>query len=73
MQKMIDNNHAEIAPTIERGRECWYIPIFGVYHKKKPDSVRIVFDSSARYNNQALNDVLMKVPDLTNSLLGVLL
>ena len=46
MQKVLDNNHAEIAPPLEEKEECWYLPIFGVYHPKKPNQIRVVFDSS---------------------------
>lgn len=73
MQKIFDHGHAEIAPPISMDSECWYLPLFGVYHPKKPDSIRMVFDSSARHEGLALNDVLFKGPDLTNNLLGVLL
>lgn len=55
------------------GEEAWYLPIFGVYHPKKPTQIRVVFDSSAKCDNVSLNDVLMTGPDLINSLLGVLL
>lgn len=47
------------------GQECWYLPMFGVNHPKKPSSIRVVFDSSARYGGVSLNDVLMKGPDRT--------
>ena len=36
---------------------------YGIYHPKKPNKIRVVFDCSAEYQG----------PDLTNSLLGVLL
>lgn len=37
------------------------------------NNVRIVFDSSAKYQGHSLNDVLLKGPPLFNSLLGILL
>ena len=73
MKKVIDNGHAELAPPLEEDEECWYLPIFGVYHPKKPDQIRGVFDSSAKFNDVSLNSVLMSGPNLTNSLLGILL
>jgi len=39
----------------------------------KPDQVRWVFDSSAKHNLLSLKDVLLTGPDITNSILGVLL
>lgn len=72
MQGILDNNHAELAPPSE-GREVWYLPIFGVYHPHKPGKIRVVFDSSARFEGVSLNEVLLQGPNLNNSLLGVLL
>jgi len=50
----------------------YYIPHHGVYHPKKPDKLRVVFDCSARYHGCSLNDYLLSGPDLTNDLSGVL-
>ncbi|XP_038055409.1 uncharacterized protein LOC119727556 [Patiria miniata] len=49
-----------------------YVPHTGVYHPKKPDKIRVVFDCSAKYGGVSLNDHLLQGPDLTNGLLGVL-
>ncbi|XP_050419153.2 uncharacterized protein LOC126832434 [Patella vulgata] len=73
MKRVFDNNHAELAPPLRDDDECWYLPIFGVYHPKKKDQIRAVFDSSAQHENISLNNVMLTGPDLTNSLLGVLL
>ena len=73
MQKLISNQHAEIVPKIPVSLEGWYIPMLAVYHPKKPDSVRVVFDSSAKFQDVSLNNVLLQGPDLCNSLLGILL
>ncbi|KAI3361663.1 hypothetical protein L3Q82_002029 [Scortum barcoo] len=73
MQKMIDNDQAEPAPPLDKNKEHWYLPSFGVYHPQKPDQIRVVFDSSAECDGTSLNDVLLSGPDLNNSLLGVLL
>lgn len=54
-------------------RERWYLPFFGVYHPKNPNQIRVVFDSSTQYQGLSLNSVLLKGPDLNNSLLGVLI
>ena len=73
IQKIFDNGHAEPAPPLSVNQECWYLPTFGVYHPKKPDQIRVVFDSSAQHQGLSLNDVLLVGPDLNNSLLGVLI
>ncbi|XP_061170421.1 uncharacterized protein LOC133179742 [Saccostrea echinata] len=72
MSNILDK-HAELAPPVSDGKEYWYLPVFGVYHPRKPDKIRGVFDSSAKHCGISLNDVLMSGPDLTNSLLGVLM
>ncbi|XP_031749223.1 uncharacterized protein LOC101730954 [Xenopus tropicalis] len=73
MGKVIQNGHAEIAPPLNPREECWYLSPFGVYHPKKPQQIRVVFDSSAQCCGVSLNDILLKGPDLNNNLLGVLL
>lgn len=73
MQKMTDSQHAEIVPVLQEGQESWYLPSFGIYHPKKPEQIRIVFDSSAQYEGVSLNSVLLKGPDQNNDLLGVLI
>ena len=60
-------------------RECtdgtqgsWYIPHHSVYHPAK-NKIRVVFDCSAKNSGVSLNNVLLQGPDLTNSLIGVLM
>lgn len=73
MDKIFQNNHAEVAPPLKENEECWYLPTFGVFHPQKPDNIRVVFDSSAKHSGMSLNDALLKGPDLNNSLVGVLI
>ena len=61
----------EDQPIPQEGK-VWYIPHLGVYHPKKPDRIRVVFDCSAKYQGQSLNGQLLQGPDLTNKLSGVL-
>ena len=51
----------------------WYHPHHSVVHPKKPEKVRVVFDCAARYRGTSLNDRVLRGPDLTNKLVGVLL
>lgn len=75
MQDIIERGYAEKVPQerrhIDDGKQ-WYIPHHGVYHPKKPNKIRVVFDCSATYMGQSLNKHLLQGPDLTNSLVGVL-
>ena len=54
MAKILDKDHAVPVPpgeisSREDSGQTWYLPHFGVYHPKKPDQIRVVFDSSAEY------------------------
>ena len=75
MQKTLERQYAsrfpdnELTPTPGK---VWYLPHFDVYHPKKPDQARAVFDCSALYNSQSLNKNLLQGPDQLNSLIGVL-
>ena len=51
----------------------WYLPHHGVYHPRKPNKLRVVFDCSASYLGTSLNSILLQGPDMTNNLLSVLL
>ncbi len=73
MEKMFEKAHAEVAPLVQPGHECWYLPLFGVYHPRNPDRICVVFDSSASYEGVSLNNILLTGPDLHNSLLGVVM
>lgn len=73
MKKIFNKGHAGPAEPLEKKQECWYLPLFGVYHPKKPDQMRGMVDSSVTYNGTSMNDVLLQGPGLTNSLFGILL
>ncbi|XP_067941083.1 uncharacterized protein [Watersipora subatra] len=51
----------------------WYIPHFGVFHPRKPDRIRVVFDCAAKVGEVSLNDFLLQGPDHMNDLQGILL
>lgn len=48
------------------------MPHHGVYHKRKLNKIRVVFECSAQYNNISLNGMLLQRSYLTNQLVGVL-
>lgn len=54
-----------------KDNKVWYVPHHGVYHPKKK-KIRVVFDCTATYQEVSLNGALLQGPDLTNSLIGVL-
>jgi hypothetical protein len=73
MNNLLEKGFAEVAPPIQESSERWYLPIFGVYHPRKPSQIRVVFDASAQYQGTSLNQILLPGPNLTNDLLGVLM
>lgn len=73
MHNIFAEGHPELAPPIQKEEECWFLPIFAVYHPKQTGKIRAVFDSSAKFNGCSLNDILLTGPDMTNNLVGVLL
>lgn len=63
------------AERVDNQPELWkvcYIPHQGKYHPRKPDTIRVVYDCSARDEGTSLNGHLLTVPDLTNRLTVVL-
>ena len=75
MNELIERNYAERVPENELANEdgnVWYIPHHAVYHPRKPEKIRVVFDCSVNYKGESLNDHLLQGPDLTNQLVGVL-
>ena len=50
------------AQTVENRNEgkIWYLSHFGVYHPRKPDQIRVVFDSSAEYQGVSLKVIPLK-------------
>jgi hypothetical protein len=75
VNNVIDKGYAQLVNYEELEApvgKVWYLPHHGVYHPRKPNKIRVVFDCSARYEGTSLNDQLLPGPDLTNSLVGVL-
>ena len=73
--KDIGRGYAEKVPTEEasfKNGHVQYIPYQGVYHPKKPEKIRVVFNCSVEFAGESLNWHLLQGPDLTNNLVGVL-
>ena len=50
MRKIIEKGYAKTVPISQlnrNDRKVWYLPHHGIYHSKKPDKIRVVFDCSA--------------------------
>ena len=74
VNELIEKNYAEqVKYAGARGERSWYIPHHGVYHATKPEKIRVVYDCSAVYRGISLNSLLLQGPNLTSSLVGVLL
>ncbi|XP_046551173.1 uncharacterized protein LOC124260894 [Haliotis rubra] len=76
MKDILDKGYAEKVPVSEiQGTQgkVWYIPHHGVYHPRKPEKIRVVFDCTVGYQGVSLNSMLLQGPNLTNNLLGMLL
>lgn len=75
VNEILERNYAEEVPLEELATSegsTWYIPHHGVYHPKKK-TLRVVFGYGATYKGISLNSKLLQGPDLTSSLIGVLL
>lgn len=72
MNDIIQRGDAEETDDNGPEGETWYIPHHGIYHSKKPERLRVVFDCSARHKGTCLNDHLLNGPDMINNLTGVL-
>lgn len=75
MKDVIAKKYAEVVPEEELDHESekvWFIPHHGVYHPCKK-TLYVVFDCTSTYCGTSLNEELLQGPNLTNTLLGVLL
>ena len=72
MKNIFDKGFAEKCDSSSENGKTWYLPHHGVYHPKKPNKIRVVFDCSAKYGGVSLNSLLLQGPDLTNQIIGVL-
>lgn len=73
MNDIIAKGEAEEVKDDGLPGEIWYIPHHGIYHTKKPEKLRVVFDCSAKHKGTSLNEHLLAGPDMINNLTGVLL
>ena len=72
MQEILGKVYAKESKSTQQDGRVWYLPHHGVYHPRKPDKIRFVFDCSSELNGRSVNKELLMGPDLTNQLIGVL-
>ncbi len=77
MSDLVEQGHAELVKNPELDIDgsfghTWYLPHHGVRQKSRPDKLRIVYDCSASYKGISLNQLLLRGPDLTSNLAGLL-
>ena len=75
MEEYIAKGHARKVPLnevhVDDKRPLWYLPHHPVLNK--PGKTRVVFDCAVKYGGTSLNAQLLIGPDLTNSIVGVLM
>ncbi|XP_041372822.1 uncharacterized protein LOC121386089 [Gigantopelta aegis] len=76
MSDITKKGYAEKVPAEKiKGQDgkLWYVPHHGVYYPRKPGEIHVVFDCAASYQGVSLNNMLLRGPDLTSNLIGILL
>ena len=72
IDKLLNSGYAAKVPKHRLGERAWYLNHHGVRHPVKK-KLRVVYDCSAVMDEVSLNSVLVQGPDISNSLLGILL
>ena len=54
-------------------KPVWYLPHHAVWHPRKPEEPRVVFDCASKSGGTSLNEELLRGPENTSSLIGVIL
>ena len=70
MSEYIDKYAERVSEELTSSGRIRYIPHHCIMGESK---FRVVFDCSARCNGESLNDKLLRGPDLTNTVVGVLI
>ena len=76
VEEYIELGHARKLPVtslLTKESQVWYLPHHPVFHPQKPDKTRVVFDCASTFKGTSLNSQLLQGPELTSTLVGVLL
>ena len=76
IQELLDKGYVE--KVLDEGigavpGQTWYLPHHNVVNENKPEKLRIVFDCAVTFGGTSLNKEVLRGPDFTNNLVGVLL
>ena len=71
MAKLVKAGHAAKVPKHRLEERAWYLNHHGVRHPTKK-KIRVVYNCSEEIDGVSLNNVLVQGPDVTNSLMGIL-
>ena len=72
MEHIFNEGDTEEACDTPDDSSISYIPHHEVYHPRKSEKIRVVFNCSAKFRDTSLNDHLLTGSDLINALPGVL-
>ena len=72
MQETLEKSYAKESKSTPQDGRGWYLSHHGIYHPRKHDNIRVVFDCNSELNGRSINKELLMGPDLTNQLTGVL-
>lgn len=75
IQKYQEEGSSHQVPDEEMSslKPIWYLPHHGVWHPRKPEELRVVFDCACKSSSVSLNNQLLQGPENTGSLIGVIL
>jgi hypothetical protein len=73
MDDLLQKGYAEPVMNAGPRGQTWYLPHHTVVNPRKPDKTRVVFDCAAQHAGVSLNSAALSGPDLTNTLIGVLI
>lgn len=73
MNDLLRMGYTEVVHEQGKSDVAWYLPHHPVFNENKPGKIRVVFDCAAKVNGKSLNDWVLQGPDLTNTLIGMLL
>ena len=72
MQEILEKSYAKESKSTPQDGRGWYLSHHGIYHPRKHDNIRVVFDCNSELNGRSINKELLMGPDLTNQLTRVL-